>query len=128
MITQKRIENLEFRQATYLLPKKNWPSNPSWHIDYFYPNTYYGRENDYIREGDWYYPSKDSISRIHKSCFKSPEVSMAIASFDYDNEGYWQLSFIGDRPLCLDEKEREIFWELIKYGYEQLNNYEDEKN
>ena len=56
-IERKRIENLEFSPASYLLPKEKWPENPSWHIDYWYPNGYYGRESEFIKEGDWYlYP------------------------------------------------------------------------
>lgn len=43
---KKRIGDLEFAPASYLLPKEKWPENPFWHIDYWYPNGYYGREFD----------------------------------------------------------------------------------
>ena len=46
-MTNKRIENLEIRQASYLLPKDKWPKNPSYDIVLWYPNPYYGRDNEF---------------------------------------------------------------------------------
>jgi hypothetical protein len=118
---ENRIGNLEFRKATYLCEE---PEHPSYHIDYWYPNADYGTEKEYnIDEtGEWYY-KEDFSCRKHKSCFKYPESCFAIASFDYDkHEDFYELHFIGDRPKCLSEKEREIFWELFLYGNEALNN------
>ena len=88
-IDSKRIGNLMFRKATYLGEE---PEFPNWHIDFFYPNPYYGKE----------------------SCY-------SIASFRRDGEGFYELSFIGDRPLGLNEKDMKDFWELVKYGYHKLN-------
>lgn len=129
MIERKRIGNLEFRQATYLLPENEYPKNPSYHIDYWFPNGYYGRESEFIKDGDWYRYADETLSfaRIHKDCFKHKESCMAIASFNYDKEGYYELCFVGDRPLNITPEEREIFWELIKYGYEQLNNQKNDE-
>lgn len=127
MIENKRIGNLEFAPASYLLPKEKWPENPAWHIDYWYPNGYYGRENEYEKDGDWYIDPKFRFGRIHKDCFKNPQSCMAIASFTYNNhEGYYELEFVGDRPLGITKEEREIFWDLLKYGFEQLNKNEEE--
>jgi hypothetical protein len=123
---KKRIGNLEFRPAAYLLPKEKWPKNPSWHIDYWYPNGYYGKESEFIKEGDWYIDKNIRNCRIHKDCFKNPESCMAIASFDY-NDGYYELRYVSDRPLSLNKEEREIFWTLVEYGYKCLNKEEDEE-
>lgn len=120
----KRIGNLEIRQATYLLPTP--PENPAYHIDYWYPNGYYGRENEFIKEGDWYVYPDNHHSRVHKDCFKYPQSCFAIASFTYNKrEGYYEFEFIGDRPLQITLEEREIFWKLIEYGFKELNK-EDE--
>lgn len=129
MIEKKRIGNLEFTPASYLLPKDKWPKNPSWHIDYWYPNEYYGRESEYEKEGDWYRDPKLGFSRIHKSCFKNPESCFAIASFDYDeHEHFYEVHFILDRPITsLSSEEQIIFWELLKYGNKQLNKHNDEE-
>ena len=125
MIENKRIGNLSFSQATYLLPKNEWTENPSYHINYHYPNAYYGKENEFIKEGDWYLYPDNQHCRVHKDCFKNPQSCMAIASFDCDKERYYELSFVGDRPLSINEKEREIFWELVEYGYKQLNKTDE---
>ena len=120
----KRIGNLEFRPASYLLPKDKWPEKPAYHIDIWYPNGYYGREKDFIEDGEFYlYPDMPNC-RIHKDCFKSKESCMAIASFNYnEHEEFYELSFVGDRPIhYLDTPElREDFFELIQYGNKVLN-------
>lgn len=68
-------------------------------------------------------------AKVHKDCFKHPQSSMAIASFNYDShERYYELEFVGDRPLSLSKEEREIFWELLEYGFKQLNGNENEDN
>jgi hypothetical protein len=117
-IESKRIGNLMFRKATYLGEE---PEFPAWHIDFFYPNPYYGKENEYIKDKDFYIKDKNSNHRIHKDCFKHKESCYSIASFGRDGEGFYELSFIGDRPLGLNEKDMKDFWELVKYGYHKLN-------
>ena len=129
MIEKKRIENLEFAPASYLLPKEKWPKNPSWHINYWYPNGYYGREFEFVKEGDWYLYPDNHHCKVYKDCFKNPESCMAIASFNYNShEGCYELEFIGDRPISLSKEDKEIFWELLEYGFKQLNNQEDEES
>ena len=118
-ITPRRIRNLMFRKATYL---GNEPEFPSWHIDFFYPNPDYGKEHEYTKEGDYYVDMNSSCKiRYHKNCFKHKESCYTIASFTRDKEGYYELSFIGDRPLNLNEEEIKTFWKLVKYGYRELN-------
>ena len=129
MIEKKRIGDLEFSPASYLLPKERWPENPAWDIDYWYPNGYYGRESEYIHpvvagieQKDWYVNPMYPFGRIHKDCFKNPQSCMTIASFNYNShEGCYELGFVGDRPIQLTKEERDIFWELLEYGFKQLN-------
>ena len=73
------------------------PEFPSWHIDFFYPNPRYGKE----------------------SCY-------AIAHFTRDNECYYELGFIRDRPLSLNEQDIKDFWELVRYGNEELNKLNED--
>ena len=124
-IESKRIGNLMFRKATYLGKE---PEFPSWHIDFFYPNPNYGKESEYIKLGDYYIKDANSICPIHyhKDCFKHKESCYAIAHFTRDNEGYYELGFIGDRPLSLNEKDIKDFWELVKYGYKELNKLSED--
>ena len=127
MIENKRIEDLEFRPASYLLPKDKWPENPSYSIVLWYPNNYYERDNEFPEDpldSSYRLDPKYQNHRIHKSCFKYPESCFTIASFDYDeHERFYELHFCLDRPieyLNILEK-REAFWKLLQYGNEQLN-------
>ena len=128
----KRIDNLEICPSTYLLPKEKWPEHPSWSINYWYPNAYYGHESEYIKsetDPDWYYLPDNRHCRIHKSCFKNPQSCFSIATFNYDDhEKLYQLSFVGDRAVQLTKKEVENFWKLIRYGYENLNKEDYESD
>lgn len=123
----KRIGNLQLRKATYL---GKAPERPSYHIEKWEPNGYYGNEEKFIDEGDYYRHPDDAYMcvRIHKSCFKHPETCYSIASFEWDDhEAIYELHFIGDRPLYLSKEEREVFWQLIELGEKELNktNTED---
>lgn len=129
MIDTKRVNNLEFRVATYLL--KNPPEIKAYHINKYMPNCYYGHEADFIKIDDnWYRDPNFSWHKIHKSCFKNSETCYAIASFEYNkHEGVYEFTWIGERPLYLTEQE-EDFKELIIYGFNKLNhgNNEGESN
>ena len=114
-----RIKNLSFNPCGYLGDK---PEKYSWAIDYWYPNPYYNKENDFIKEGDHYLYPDPPKCRVHKSCFKNKECRYTIATFDYDShEDFYELHFCMDRPLSLNDEERDIFWKLIKYGNDELN-------
>lgn len=118
---------MEFQQASYFLPRENWPKKPAWHINYWYPNEYYGKESEFVKENDdWYHYPDYPYCRIHKDCFKHKESCMAIASFEYD-DGFYELRFVGDRPINLTKEERKIFWKLIRYGNTVLNKNKEIK-
>lgn len=118
-IKAQRVGNLMFRKATYLGKE---PEFPFWNIDVFYPNAYYGKEGNYDKDGDFYVkPNAEIPVRIHKDCFKHKESCYVVASFERDSEGYYELKFIGDRPLNLKKKDFEDFMKLVKFGYKELN-------
>lgn len=131
MIETKRIDNLEFRKATYLGDE---PKNPSYSIDMWCANQYYGHDNEYPEhqlDNSYRTDPKYPFHRIHKSCFKHPEYCFTIASFNYDShENFYELHFCGDRPIeyLNTPEKREIFWELVKYGDSKLNNYNNEED
>lgn len=119
---EKRIKNLHFRKAIYIGEE---PEHPSYHIDKWYPNPHYKREKDYIKDGDYYKYKEPEYAncRIHKNCFKNRECCYAIGCFSYDkHEGYYEFSFVGNRPLELTDTERVTFWNLISYGFTVLND------
>lgn len=125
MINQ-RINNLELRESSYLFEK---PEHPSWEICMWEPNLYYGNEDKFIKDGDYYRHPDETYSffRIHKSCFKNPESCFTIASFVYDaNENFYELHFCGDRPIRhYSNYNIEDFCKLIEYGNSVLNNNDD---
>ena len=133
MIKNKRIENLEFRPSSYLLPKDKWPKNPSYDIILWHPNSYYGRDEEFPEDpldNSYRTDPKYWNYRIHKSCFKKPESCFTIASFDYDeHEHFYELHFCLDRPIeyLNTVEKREIFWKLLEYGNKQLNTNENEE-
>lgn len=124
---EKRIGSLEFRKAIYIGEE---PEHPSYHIDRWYPNPDYGRESEYIKDGNWYRHPDYQNYRKHKDCFKHPESCYTIASFVWDeHEGIYELHFVGDRPIELQKDERDVFWEIYEYGEKVMNskNYEEDQ-
>ena len=124
-IESKRIGNLMFRKATYLCEE---PEFPSWNIYFFYPNPYYGKENEYKKDGDFYVTVNTEYPiSIHKVRFKYKESCYAVASFTRDKEGYYELKFIGDRPLNLNKTDFADFMKLVKYGNNKLNELKEDE-
>lgn len=113
-----RIGNLEFRNTEIVC----------WN-----PNAYYGNIDKYelVKEGGLfsgkYY--KDPNSKyggiIHEDCFKNPEYCFTIASFHKDEDGYYELEFIGDRPLSGAVNWMD-FRTLVQVGYNTLNKGNNE--
>lgn len=126
-----RVGNLAFNKATYLGKE---PKYVSWHIDYWYPNSYYGKETEYTKiDGGYYVDPNIPNWRISEGCFKYKECSLAICSFDYnEHEGNYELKFIDDRPVRYMEENKInpiVFYNLLDYGFKQLNPswYEEDK-
>ena len=115
-----RIGNLELRKASYLGKE---PKVPAYHINKWVPNEHYKQQRKYIKDGDFYKPKNSEFQyRIHKNCFKNPESCYSIATFCYDEkEEYYEFSYIGNRPLSLNDEEFNNFQKLIKIGFTILN-------
>lgn len=120
-----RIGNLELRKSSYIGTP---PEHIGWDICKWKPNQYYGRESEFIKDGDYYHPNTESYKfvSIYKSCFKYPESCYVIASWRWDGDCYI-LEFCGDRPIGLTDEEWITFKELLDKGFRQLNPwwYED---
>lgn len=129
MIECKRIGDLSFKKATYICEE---PKHPAYHINYYYPNSYYGREDDYDKVGEFYIEKHNDAFKIHESCFKSPETSIAIAAFLYRNDDEeYEFRYIADRPVkYLNFLNEDIFKALVAHGFRQLNPewYKNDEN
>ena len=55
------------------------------------------------------------------------ECCWTIATFEYDNDGYPELKYCGNRPLDLNKEQQNIFLTLIKEGYKYKRNKIDNK-
>lgn len=121
-IQKLRIGNIEFRKATYLGTEVEFPS---YEIVFYYDNPRYGRENEFIKEGDYYIKKNPYEIKCHKSCFEHKECCYSLAFFNRDTEGYYELTFIGNRPLKLNKKELDDFMKVIRYGDKVLNKHDD---
>ena len=116
-----RIDNLEFRKSSCLGEP---PEHIGWEICQYQPNGYYGRESEFIKDGEFYHPNDEHYNyiSIHKSCFQSPETCFTIASWQWDDhEGCYDLRFIGNRPLNLTSSEWITFRKLLEHGFHELN-------
>ena len=59
-----RIDNLEFRKSSYLGEP---PEHIGWEICQYQPNGYYGRESEFIKDGEFYHPGNSAdYSRCSK--------------------------------------------------------------
>lgn len=128
IMIDKRIGALQLRKASYLGQE---PEHPSYHINKWETNPYYGNEDKFVDCGDYYaYPDNDYLSiRISKSRFKHPETCYAVAAFVWDDhEEAYELRFVDDRPVYLTKEEKDIFWDLVEMGYKELNKYEYEED
>jgi len=110
-------------------------SQGRYEIVKWYPNSYYGKEQEYVDNGwevgeDFYRLNNTSI---HKNCFKNPESCYTVATLHYDDgEGCCDMQTVGPRVLQLSKPEREDFFAVYEYAEdrireEELNKKEDDE-
>lgn len=96
-------------------------------INRYYPNSYYGRENDYnTGDGTHYFSKKKSYKGIliHKSMFKEEELCYTIVTFipnSKDIDKYGSIKYVYDNlesKLSLSQKRN--LKKLIDRGYQYL--------
>ncbi len=80
------------------------------------PNSLYGRENDYVKDGEWYV---GEFCRYHENCFTKPESHYVIAFIE---NGI--VDFVGDRAIELELMQEMIdFLFLLRSGIKKSKNY-----
>lgn len=53
--------------------------------------------------------------------YTAPGTKIVIASYDWDEDGYYELRFIGNRPFhYVTEETLKDFWEILQYSYKML--------
>ena len=87
-------------------------------------NPHFGKESEYILNGEFYQKDVNSFSKIHKSCFKNSESSYVLAywiDINHD-ERTPDLKFVGGRPFDLTKEEMVDFMDLAKCGQQEIEN------
>lgn len=104
-------------------PHLDIPPFSFFEIVKYEPNPYYGKEEEYDFDGEYYRPKGyDNLYSIHKSCFTNPESSFMLGCWkNIDNDELIpNLELVNSRPFDLDEEEQPVFWELAKVGQEHI--------
>jgi hypothetical protein len=118
-----RVNNIEFRKYTSSKTKK-----PLYEIIKWIPNSCYGKEKEYRKNG--YVDSfggdflKKGCRSIQKSIFKNPESCYVLAFIEKGSES-WELRSVGERMLDLTHQEWLDFHQVYKKGQAKLNRKND---
>ena len=102
-------------------------SQGRYEIVKWYPNSYYGKEQEYVDNGwevgeEFYRLNNTSI---HKNCFANPESCYTIATLHYDaDEGCCDMKTIGPRLLQLSKPERDDFFAVYEYAEDRIQQEE----
>lgn len=87
-----------------------------YEIVQYYPNSYYGKENEYIKTDSGKYQIPGHQCFIDESCFKNPESCYTIGIF-YDSEEEPDFKSVGSRIVLEPEEAQDLNY-LLKYFYE----------
>jgi len=118
-----RIGKIEFRLT------KSLGRNPRDYVEivFWYPNHYYGNEDQYKKDGEWYLPKEGPAAyRIHEGCFKNPESCYTLATIEIKEEP--DIISVGLRPFELAAKDRADFEAIVRLAYEYTINLWKEQN
>jgi hypothetical protein len=116
-----RFNNIGIEPIQYLDQTGDSPKSQGFAIVKYHPNRYYGLLQEYLSNG-WVdkgeYITSQKI-KISKDCFSHLESNYVLA-FVYLHQGEEEtcLESVGDRPLYIEESERNDFFK----AYQTANN------
>jgi hypothetical protein len=131
---KKRLGNIML--TNFFLDKDGIPKSAQMHLkippfSFFeivkcQPNQYYGKLDEYLKNG-WAEDLNGNLIRkdnigIQKDCFLNEETNFMLARWngiDHD-ELTPDLEFVGNRPFELTDEEQKHFWELAKIGQKHI--------
>lgn len=109
-----RINNIECRKC----------DTPFYEIINWFPNPYYGKEDDYIKDGYEWNDDKTCLIKdcyhIHESNFKNEESCCVIAWIKLSDDGTVTLESVDDRILNLEPEELKDFIEVYRISNDKL--------
>lgn len=117
-----RINNIGTKPLRYIGEE---PHEYELDIVHYYPNSYYGKLNDYIANGWEYSHSNTCLTKdtrtIGVSMFDREELCSSIASIDWSpKEECTELTSVGERILGLSEEDRKDFFEVYKIASDKM--------
>lgn len=123
-----RINDIECRQI-------NSKNTDQYEMVQWYPNSYYGKEEEMIKEGyekrvysDGSWSMNKPYHAINSSCFQNPESCMLIAFLDLNrSEPDLDMRTVGSRLLDLSIQERNHFFRVYKIASEIILAEADEQ-
>lgn len=118
-----RIGNVAFCSAT------GWKGALYYEIVLYYPNGYYGRQDEYIFDEvhQMYYKEDMPNCFIDGSCFKHEESCYTLAIFEKDTEDEYFIRTCGKRPFEISPKDITDFVACVKYGFKFLESLKTEE-
>jgi len=116
-----RIGNIELRKS------KSLRDVYYMEVVQYYPNEYYGREEEFIydKEGHYYYSNGHPWWHISPNCFKYPESCMTICTFKVNEDEELDTISVGSRPFNLNEKDWVDYKKVVEFFY-QMYYHNDE--
>lgn len=107
-----RLNNLELRKLI--------GNNKKFEIICWFPNSYYGKIDEYQKTGDsMYYRPENPNSFVHEDCFKNKEFCYVVSFIDNGIP-----EFIANNPMELNgEQEYKDFLWLLRKGISKSLRY-----
>lgn len=126
-----RIGNVELRQAE-TLAWKNKESKYYYDIVFWYPNSYYGKEDefDYDARKCMYRSRGEHGYWVDPACFKHKESCYSLARLIPDSklDDEHDIESVGSRPFNLDPKDLSDYLSVVKYSYEHWKELYNKDN
>lgn len=124
-----RQGNIELR-LTHTYGKE---SKIYYEIIKWYPNEYFGHEDDYIWDDSVQMYKRANIDYpyyIHPNCFKKPETCYSIATLvpHHKFEDEHDIKSVGSRVVNLNEQDLKDYLDVVRYSFEHYNELYDSED
>jgi len=118
-----RIGNIELRKS------KSLRGVYYMEVVQYYPNSYYGKEKEYIwdENNHCYHPKGYPNCHISKGCFKHPESCMTLCTFEREGNEEPDVISVGSRPFNLNDKDWLDYKKVVEFFYQMYYHNSNEE-
>jgi hypothetical protein len=108
---RSRAGNIEFLYSSI---------NRTFEVVQHYPNQYYGRKDEMVKNEGWTLEEDGSVTKDHvtisASCFDGPESGCVIMFVEFNlRDRYFDFETVGTRPFDIDDTEMADLKMVIEY-------------